>query len=302
MSLNLPGWAWATLADIPAPGLRQFEFGPLQVRLYALCLLVGIGAGMWLTLRRWKAQGGDPDLIYEVTLWSVAFGLIGGRLYHVITSWDQVTKEWWGPFAIWEGGLGIWGGIALGVTAGALVAKYRGASALRLMDAAAPGLLIGQGIGRWGNYFNQELFGEPTTAPWALKVDPQYRPSGFADIETFHPVFLYEMLWNFALAGLLIWIGYKYVIRAPGLFALYVAGYSLGRLIWEQLRIDPSNEFLGQRINFYVALVLLIAAVAFFIWNQRQTKEIPPAQKPPEPRDGSRKARSKAKAVPRGRA
>jgi len=293
MSLTPPSWTWAVMADIPAPGLRQIELGPFQVRLYALALLLGIAAGMWLTVRRWKAQGGDPDLIYEATLWSVAFGLIGGRIYHVITSWDQVTKEWWGPFAIWEGGLGIWGGVALGVTAGALVAKYRGASPARLADAAAPGLLIGQGIGRLGNYFNQELFGEPSTSPWALQVDPERRPAGFAEVETFHPVFLYEMLWNFALAGLLIWVGYRYAIRAPGLFALYIAGYSLGRLIWEQLRIDPSNEFLGQRVNFYVALALMLAAIAFFVWNQRRTEEVPPAQKPPQSTGGR---------VPRGRA
>ncbi len=301
----VPTWAWGLLADIPAPALRQLELGPLTIRLYALTMLAGIAFGLWLTVKRWVAQGGDPDVVYEVTLWAVVAGLIGGRAYHVITSRDQVTKEWWGPFAIWEGGLGIWGAIFLAALAGGIVAKRRGAGVARLLDAAAPGVLIGQGIGRLGNYFNQELFGEPSDAPWALQVDPNRRPDGFADFETFHPVFAYEMIWNFALAGLLIWIGYRFTIRAPGLFALYVAGYSLGRIFWEQLRIDPSNEFLGQRLNFYVALALVLGALAYFVWNQRRTNTIPPARKPEEPPPGQRrpKARSKAKAkaVPRAR-
>ena len=147
----VPTWSWGLLADIPAPALRELEFGPLNVRLYALTMLAGIAAAMWLTVRRWVAQGGDPDVVYEVTLWAVAAGLIGGRAYHVLTSWDQVTKEWWGPLAIWEGGLGIWGAIALGALVGGYVAKRRGASVARLLDAAAPGLLVGQGIGRFPN-------------------------------------------------------------------------------------------------------------------------------------------------------
>jgi prolipoprotein diacylglyceryl transferase len=293
----LPAWSYALLAEIPAPGLRQLEIGPLSVRLYALTLLIGIAVGMWITLKRWVAQGGDPDVVYEVTFWAVAAGLIGGRLYHVITSWDQVTKEWWGPFAIWEGGLGIWGGVLFGLLAGAWVAHRRGAGVARLADAAAPGLLVGQGIGRLGNYFNQELFGTPTDLPWALSVDAAERPAQYADAATFHPVFLYEMLWNFGLAALLVWIGYRFAIRPPGLFALYVAGYSLGRVFWEQLRIDPANEFLGQRINFYVALALMVAALAFFVWNQRRTGTVAPARAPAEA-SGSARPKAKAKSVP----
>ena len=303
MTATIATWCWGLLADIPAPALRELELGPLTIRLYALTMLAGIAVGMWLTVKRWVAQDGDPDVVYEVTLWAVAAGLIGGRAYHVVTSWDEVTKEWWGPFAIWEGGLGIWGAIALAGLVGGIVAKRRGASVTRLLDAAAPGLLIGQGIGRLGNYFNQELFGEPTDVPWALQVDPGERPSGFAEFDTFHPVFLYEMLWNFALAGLLIWIGYRFRIRPPGLFALYVAGYSLGRLFWEQLRIDPSNELLGQRLNFYVALILMVGAIAYFVWNQRRTDPVPPARPPAETSPGRSRPRrkTKAKAVRRAR-
>ena len=258
--------AWT--ASIPSPSFREIGFGGFDVRIYALTLLTGVAVAAWLTMRRWKAQGGDPDLVLEVTLWSVAFGLIGGRIYHVITSYDQLGDEWWAPFAIWEGGLGIWGGIALGVAAGAVVVKRRGASVARFADAAAPGVLIAQGIGRLGNYFNQELFGEPTTLPWALEIDLGFRPVGFETVATYHPVFLYEMLWNFGGAAALILIGRRWTIRPPGIFALYVAIYSGGRLIWEQLRIDPSQTFAGQRLNFYVALVLFLGGLIAFWWIQ----------------------------------
>ncbi len=260
---------WAP-ASISAPSLRSLEIGPFDIRLYALCMLAGIFVASWLTMRRWAARGGDPELVFEVTLWSVAFGLIGGRLYHVITSWNQLGDEWYAPFAIWEGGLGIWGGVAMGVAAGAYITHRRGASVFAMMDAAAPGILIAQGIGRLGNYFNQELFGGPSGLPWALEVDPSFRPDESPLQATYHPTFLYEMLWNFAGAAVLIVLGRRMRIRPPGIFCLYVAIYSLGRIFWEQLRVDPSRMFLGQRLNFYVALALLIAGVVGFIWSQRR--------------------------------
>ena len=300
MLTTASGWVYALAAQIPAPGIREFSLGPLTIRLYALALLLGIAVAMWITLKRWIARGGDPDVVYEATFWAVLAGLIGGRLYHVITSWDQVTKEWWGPFAIWEGGLGIWGGVLFGGIAAAIVARMRGAGVAELADAAAPGLLVGQAIGRWGNYFNQELFGSPSSLPWALAVDPEHRPDQYVETTTFHPVFLYEMLWNLGLAGVLIWLGWRFSIRPPGLFALYVAGYSLGRVFWEQLRIDPANEFLGQRINFYVALLLMLGALAFFVWNQRRTTPVAPARQPEE-RSGPKRPKAKAKRVPSGR-
>jgi prolipoprotein diacylglyceryl transferase len=260
---GLTGAAFA--ASIPAPSIRQIELGPLEIRLYALCILAGIVAATALTMARWKARGGDPELVLEAALWGVLGGLVGGRLYHVVTSWDQLGDEWWAPFAIWEGGLGIWGAIFLGVVAGAVVVRLRGASVTAFMDAVAPGILIAQAIGRLGNYFNQELFGGPTDLPWGLEVDLQERPEGYLDVTTFHPTFLYEMVWNLAAALLLIWIGRRFRVKAPGIFALYVAFYCAGRVIWEQLRIDPSQEFYGQRLNFYVAVALLAAALAVFI-------------------------------------
>jgi prolipoprotein diacylglyceryl transferase len=272
----------AALASIPAPSVRDLELGPLDIRLYALCILAGVVVATWLTMRRWKEQGGDPDLVLEVALWSVLFGLIGARLYHVITSSEEIGDEWYSPIAVWEGGLGIWGGVALGVAAGAYVTHRRGASVLAMMDAAAPGILIAQGIGRLGNYFNQELFGGPTDLPWALEVDPSERPDAYLDNATFHPTFLYEMLWDFAGAALIIWAGARFKIRPPGVFCLYVAVYSLGRLLWEeQLRVDPSREFLGQRLNFYVALLLFLGAIAAFVWSQRRAPAEPPSRAAP---------------------
>ncbi|MDX6555434.1 MAG: hypothetical protein QOD86_1629 [Miltoncostaeaceae bacterium] len=280
--------AAAFAASIPAPSIRQFEIGPLEIRLYALCILAGIVVATVLTTVRWRARGGDTDLVFEVALWSVLAGLIGARLYHDVTSWDQVGDQWYAPFAIWEGGLGIWGAILFGVLAGALVVRLKGASVTGFMDAAAPGILLAQAIGRLGNYFNQELFGTPTDLPWGLEVDVQDRPDGYLDSTTFHPTFLYEMVWNTAAALLLIWIGRRFRIRAPGIFCLYVAFYCAGRIIWEQLRIDPSQQFYGQRLNFYVAVAALaIAAAAFLVTQLRTERRQPMLPKVPRRAGGS---------------
>ena len=257
-------------ATIPAPSFRQIPLGPLDIRLYALTMLSGVAVATWLTARRWRARGGDAELVLEVALWSVLAGIVGGRIYHDVTSWDQLSNHWYAPFAIWEGGLGIWGGVLAGVLAGAYVVRRRGESVTAMMDAAAPGLLIAQGIGRLGNYFNQELFGGPTDLPWGLEVDPGYRPPGDELSAVYQPTFLYEMLWNFAGAALLIWIGRRYRIAAPGIFCLYVAIYSLGRVFWEMLRVDPAHHFLGQRLNFWVALTLCIGGLVAFVWTQRR--------------------------------
>lgn len=254
--------------SIPAPPVSTFSVGPLTVHLYALCLLAGAVFAYFVARGRWVAVGGDPTLMLEVAVLGGIAGVIGARLYHVVTSWDQLGDQWYAPFAIWKGGLGIWGGVAAGVLVGALVVRRHGASVSLMLDAVAPALLIAQAIGRLGNYFNQELFGSPTSLPWGLAVDPGHRPPGFADVATFHPTFLYEMLWNLAGAAVLIWVGRRFRIAPPGLFCLYVAIYSAGRLIWEQLRVDPSAHFLGQRVNFYVALLLLLGAACAFVWTQ----------------------------------
>ena len=180
-----------------------------------------------------------------------------------------MPHTWWGPFAVWDGGLGIWGGVALAAVVGLWRVRRRGADWRAFMDAVAPGLLMAQGIGRIGNYFNQELFGGPTTLPWGLQIAPVHRPPGYLQYATFQPTFLYELIFDFAWAGLLIWLGHHRRVKAPGLFALYIAGYSAFRIGEEQLRIDYSQHFLGLRLNTFVASSLLVIALGWFVAIQR---------------------------------
>jgi prolipoprotein diacylglyceryl transferase len=269
----------ALLASIPSPSSGDVEIGPLALHAYGVMLLLGIVAATWLTGVRWVRRGGNWDLVYRVAMWGVLGGIVGARLYHVITSWSTVDGEWWEPFAVWQGGLGIWGGIAGGVLAGAIVVRRAGESVFRFMDAVAPGLLLAQAIGRFGNYFNQELFGKPTDLPWALEIDAANRPEGFEQFATFHPTFLYESLWNLLGVAVLLLVDRRFRIRAPGVFALYVAWYTFGRFWEELLRIDPSHEYLGLRLNAYVAIAVFVAALATFVWSQRRT-ERPPRRRP----------------------
>jgi len=257
-----------SVASFPSPSTGTLDAGPLTIHMYGLMLLLGIAACIWLTGVRWTRRGGDWDLIFRVAVWGVGAGIAGARLYHVATSWEELPDEWWGVFAVWEGGLGIWGGIAAGVIVGSMVAHRAGASALALLDAAAPGLLVAQAIGRVGNWWNQELFGEPTDLPWGLEIDAVRRPDDYLLSETFHPTFLYEGLWNLFAAGLLLVLDRRFRFRPPALFALYVILYTAFRFYLETLRVDPSKELLGLRVNAWVALVVFVAALAFFIWWQ----------------------------------
>jgi prolipoprotein diacylglyceryl transferase len=259
----------AVLASIPSPPSNGFHVGPLFVHAYGVAYIVAVLAAIALTTARWESRGGRRDLVQEVALWGFPAGLIGGRLYFLATSWNEVPRHWWGPFAIWQGGLGIWGGIAGGTLAGLWVLRRRGADIPQFLDAAAPGLLVAQAIGRVGNYFNQELFGGPTSLPWGLKIDAAHRPAHYAQYTTFHPTFLYELVWNLALAGALVWLGRRGRIRAPGLFALYVAGYSGFRIFEELLRVDPAHHILGLRLNFFVATILCATGLAWFARIQR---------------------------------
>jgi prolipoprotein diacylglyceryl transferase len=262
------------LLSIPSPSSSTIDIGPLSIHFYGLTLLVAIAAAVGITGLRWTKRGGDWDLIFRVAVWGVAFGIVGARLYHVITSWNELPDEWWGPFAIWKGGLGVWGGIGLGCIVGAIVAHRSGASVAKLADCVAPALLVAQGIGRFGNWWNQELFGKPTSLPWGLEIDPANRPIEYVDKATFHPTFLYEALWCFAAAGLLLLIErrFKGRIRPGNLFALYVFLYSIGRLWIEMLRIDPSHEIGGIRLNVFVAGAAIVLSAAFFVVWQRSWK------------------------------
>jgi prolipoprotein diacylglyceryl transferase len=258
------------LAYIPSPSINSFHIGPLVVHFYALMYLVGITIAIIITRRRFSAVGGDPDLVGDVALWAVPAGIIGGRIYFDVTTPMDIPHVWYGVFAVWDGGLGIWGGIALATVVGLWRIRKAGASRILFMDAVAPALLVASGIGRIGNYFNKELFGGPTRLPWGLEIPLQYRPAGYLQYATFHPTFLYELIWDFALAAVLVWLGHHTRIKAPGLFALYVAGYSAFRMLEESLRVDSSVHIFGLRLNFYVATILMVFGLVWFYRIQRR--------------------------------
>jgi prolipoprotein diacylglyceryl transferase len=286
------------LASIPSPSTSVVDVGPIHIHLYGLMLLVAIAACVLLTGIRWRRLGGDWDLVLRVAVWGVAGGIVGARAYHDITSWNEVPHTWWGPFAVWKGGLGVWGGILVGTLVGAYVVRRAGASVYLFMDTIAPGLLLAQGIGRWGNYFNQELFGQPSDLPWAVQISPAHRPAGYESSSTFQPTFLYEFVWDVLMVGVLILVGRRFRIKPPGLFALYVSLYTAFRTYEETLRIDPAHHFLGQRVNFWVSLVLFVLSTAFFVWWQFVRKgedEERPAKV------GEKKPSGPAMAIPKSR-
>jgi prolipoprotein diacylglyceryl transferase len=258
------------LSFIPSPSENGFHLGPLFIHVYGLMYVVAITLAIIITRRRWRALGGNPDLVGDVALWAVPAGIIGGRIYFDITTPADIQHVWYGVFAVWSGGLGIWGGIAAGAAAGIWRVRRAGASAGQFANAIAPALLVAQAVGRIGNYFNQELFGKPSGLPWALEISNHYRPPGYHAFATFQPTFLYEMIWDLALAAALVWLGHHRRIRPWGLFALYIAGYSAFRIFEESVRIDSSVHFLGLRLNFYVALVMTLVGLAWFISCQRK--------------------------------
>ena len=254
--------------SIPSPEQGVWYLGPFPLRAYALCILVGIAAAVWLGERRWVARGGLPGQVSDVALWAVPFGIVGGRVYHVLTDSRSYFGEGGNPVAalyIWQGGLGIWGAIALGGVGAYIGARRAGLVFPPLADALAPGIILAQAIGRVGNWFNQELFGRPTDLPWALEIpDATKRPAGYEQFSTFHPTFLYEALWNLAVLALLLWADRRFRMGHGRVFALYVAAYCTGRAWIEMLRIDPveASDVLGVRLNVWTSILLLLLAVA----------------------------------------
>jgi phosphatidylglycerol---prolipoprotein diacylglyceryl transferase len=284
------------LAFIPSPHSGTVGLGPLTIHMYGLMLLAGIVACVWLTGYRWTKWGGDWDLVFRVAIWGVAAGIVGARVYHDITSSSELPNAWWGPFAVWQGGLGVWGGILFGCLAGAWVVRRSGNSVRLFMDAVAPGLLLAQAIGRWGNWWNQELYGKPTTLPWGLKIDAAHRPADHIDQATYHPTFLYEFVYDLVGVGILLWVDSRFKLRRPALFALYVSYYTFGRTFEELLRIDPSHHIAGMRLNFWVSLIVFLLSTGFFVWWQFIRKPSETSSRPRRPvPTGPRMA------VPRGR-
>jgi prolipoprotein diacylglyceryl transferase len=283
----------AVLASIPSPSTSTLSLGPLTVHMYGLMLLLAIVAAVVLTGVRW---GGDWDLVLRCAVWGVGFGVAGARLYHVVTSWDEVPEpKWKGVFEVWQGGLGVWGGIGAGVIAGCVIVRRSGARVRDMLDAVAPGLLLAQAVGRIGNWWNQELFGGPTSLPWGLQIDPAHRPLGYLTDPTFHPTFLYELLWDVAGVLVLLWVDRRFTLRRPALFALYVSWYTFGRTFEELLRVDPSHHVLGQRLNFWVSIGVFLVATGFFVWWQFVRG------RPPGRRRRRADPRRPAMAIPKGR-
>ncbi len=272
-------------ASIPSPSRGVVHLGPFPLRAYAICILLGIFAAIAFAGRRWAARGGERRTIADVAVWAVPGGLVGARLYHVATDYQLYTDDPLGALRIWDGGLGIWGGVAGGALTAWWVARRWNIDFSSLADAVAPALALAQAIGRWGNWFNQELFGRPTSLPWGLEIDPSHRPRGYGSYETFHPTFLYESLWCLAVVGIVLAVESRVRLRKGRLFAVYVAAYTFGRFWIELLRIDPAHEILGLRVNDWVSLIVFAAAMYFVLTGRErdEVEEVPAREPAPVP-------------------
>ncbi len=263
------------LWSIPSPSQGEFYLGPFPVRGYAISIILGIVAAIWIGERRWIARGGRQGEISDLALWGVPFGLVGGRLYHVATDYQLYFGEDRNPVTalyLWRGGLGIWGAIALGSVGILIGAKVKGLKVLPVLDAIAPAVLVAQALGRWGNWFNQELFGRPTDLPWALEIDADHRPAGFLDVATFHPTFLYEFGWSLLAFAFVVWADRRFRLGHGRVVALYVMAYTLGRGWIETLRIDDvqMSDVMGLRLNVWTSLVLFVLAAAYFVVSAKR--------------------------------
>lgn len=260
------------LASIPSPARGVWHLGPLPVRAYALCIIVGVIVAVVIGDRRWVARGGRHGTVADVATWAVPFGLVGARLYHVITDPELYFGSGRHPLdalRIWEGGLGIWGAVSCGALGAWIGCRRRGISVAAFGDAVAPGIAVAQAIGRLGNYFNQELYGRATDLPWALHItNPKDGVPGY-----YHPTFLYELLWDLGVAALVVWADRRFRLGHGRAFALYVAAYSLGRFWIEALRVDPAHHILGVRLNDWVSLLVFLGAVTYLVATRHRGRE-----------------------------
>lgn len=264
------------LASIPSPSSGSLSIGPVRLNAYGLMIALGIMAGMSLAGRRLvQRRAGTIDDTNVIVIWGVIAGVIGARLYHVVTDWELFTGHLERIPMIWKGGLGIPGGLIGGVTVGIVVSRRRGVPVGDLLSAAAPAIALAQSIGRWGNWWNQELFGRATTLPWALRISTDKIPAGYLPGTTFHPTFLYESLWNVLLCISLLLIDKRISLKPGQLFALYLVGYFSGRFWIEGLRIDPAHTFGGLRLNQWVALVTVATSIAFLVFDHRRRGSAP---------------------------
>lgn len=254
----------------------MFYLGPVPLHAYGLCLALGVVAAVWVAERRWTKRGHDPKDVANIALWVVIAGVIGARLYHVVTDYELYTHDPVKAFFIWDGGLGIWGAVAGGAIAVVVLARRRNYDTLALMDALAPGVVLTQAIGRWGNYFNQELFGRPTSLPWALEIDPAHRPARYSQFSTFQPTFLYESAWCLAIFGALLLVEQRFRLRKGQTLALYIALYTAGRFVFENMRSDFAHTVGGLRVNAWVSLALCAFGALWFAWLSRHGQHYEP--------------------------
>ena len=258
--------------SIPSPSTGVIYLGPIPLRAYSLFIILGIFVAIWLGNKRWIARGGKLGQVSDIAIFAVPFGIIGGRIYHVATDWEKYFgpgQNWIEALKIWNGGLGIWGAIFFGGVGAWIGCKYYKIYLPPLADALAPGIIFAQAIGRMGNYFNQELFGRPTDLSWGLEIAERYRPQGFESFSTFHPTFLYEILWNFAIGFALIYIDRRFKLGHGRVFALYVSLYSLGRLFIENMRIDEARIILGFRFNVFTSLLVIVGGLVYFVLSSK---------------------------------
>ncbi|CAM5612796.1 prolipoprotein diacylglyceryl transferase [Streptomyces aurantiogriseus] len=264
------------LAFIPSPSISEVHLGPLPLRGYSLMLILGIAAAVWLGGRRWAARGGEKTVVTDIALWAVPFGVVGARLYHVITSSEPYFGKGGDPLKalfVWDGGIGIWGAIAGGALGAWIGCRRKGVALSAFADAVAPGIALGQAIGRWGNWFNQELYGRATTLPWALEIDPAHRPEATPDLATYHPAFLYESLWCLGVVALVVWADRRFRLDRGRTFAVYAAAYTVGRFWIEYLRVDEAHHILGLRLNDWTALLVFAAAVTYLLAATRRAAD-----------------------------
>ena len=272
------------LANIPSPDRGVWQLGPIPLRAYALCIIAGIIVAIWWGERRWAARGGTPGTVIDIAVFAVPFGLVGGRLYHVITDYQRYFGAGRNPvdaLRIWDGGLGIWGAIALGAVGAWIGCRVKKVPLPVFADAIAPGIVTAQAIGRLGNYFNQELYGGPTDLPWGLEIYRRINEAGAEDnlngvavnhipIAVVHPTFLYELLWNLAVAALVVWADRRFRLGHGRAFAVYVAGYTLGRTWIEMMRTDEANHVAGVRINVWVSILVFIGAIVYLVLAKKR--------------------------------
>jgi len=275
MSLALQTALSGVVTSIPSPSVSFFDLGPIRIHIYALCIITGIILAVLLTNYRLTKRGAEPWVVIDIAIVAVPLGIIGARIFHVLTHpgfYFGEGKNLWAVFFIWEGGIAIFGALLGGAVGAWLGCKWTGIRFWTFADALAPGLLLAQAMGRFGNWFNHELFGQPTNAPWGLEIEstnPAF-PPGLAEGTLFHPTFLYEVIWNLLGVVFLLWIGHRLQLQWGKLFAIYLIWYSAGRVVWESIRIDPSEIYFGLRTNVWAAIFSIAVGIAILIVQTRR--------------------------------